>query len=89
MSPASSHDTDTLIHLSESLGRIEGTLKSMQTELTRSVARAHERIDTVSVDVRNLSVQQGRLTVLATAISTACAAGTLILAQWLFGNLLP
>jgi len=88
MSSASSSD-DTLIHLSESLGRIEGTLKSMQAELTRSVARAHERIDSVSTDVTRLRVQQGRLTMLATGISTACAAGTLILAQWLFGSLLP
>jgi hypothetical protein len=87
--PIGSAPDDILMHLSESLGRIEGTLKSVQTELTRSVARAHERIDAVSKDVTSLRVQQGRLTVLATAISTCAAGAVLMIGQYLFGNILP
>jgi len=89
MTGTSSSDTDRLIHLSESLGRIEGSLDRVSAELTRSVARAHERIDTVAVDVRKLSVQQARLTVLATAISSCAAGAVLIIGQFLFKNLLP
>ena len=93
MSPGDNGGTDRLLHLSESLGRLEGKLDRVMDGLSK----AHSRIDNQEResktalevqerDIRSLEKVQAKLTVYATIGSSGGAALILLVANYLFGS---